>query len=460
MTNHLELLNELQQLDKAPSLERLRAAQKRRTQQLKRWAIYEKEMQNRKRKTDRRRGNGNHGNAAEIRKRVSFAANVALLEASARNDLQEVQTVPKGKKHRKNKSKGQPDSAPGLEISAQPVPVPVSGVKDAAQSVPVPGVKYATQPIPVSSVVDTALSVPVSGIVDATLQVPISSIVDTALIHTPHTRPVPVPCARPVPETTAGGSPVPQKATSRGSPVTPRTREAASRTPPLTPEASLLSSQTPVTPPSVAAMSAPVPIPIFLPSPVADGMLMAVVIHVSVPVVMHVHSIISLCFVATAWMGTVLALFLFNIYTSDFRYNSGTCHLQKFSDDMAIVRCMRNGQVAEYWKLVSDWCELNQLQLNIRKPKEMVVDFRKLRPPLSPVTIDGVDVEVVSTLKYLGMHLDIKLDWSSNTCAVFKKGQNRLYFLRRQSSFGVRSRLLWTFYQSVVFSAMFYAIVC
>ncbi|XP_026866541.2 protein phosphatase 1 regulatory inhibitor subunit 16B isoform X2 [Electrophorus electricus] len=90
MTNHLELLNELQQLDKAPSLERLRAAQKRRTQQLKRWAIYEKEMQNRKRKTDRRRGNGNHGNAAEIRKRVSFAANVALLEASARNDLQEV----------------------------------------------------------------------------------------------------------------------------------------------------------------------------------------------------------------------------------------------------------------------------------------------------------------------------------------------------------------------------------
>ncbi|XP_076869833.1 protein phosphatase 1 regulatory inhibitor subunit 16B [Brachyhypopomus gauderio] len=88
MTNHLELLNELQQLDKAPSLERLRAAQKRRTQQLKRWAIYEKEMHNRKRKTDRRRGNGHHGSAAH--KRVLFAANVALLEASARNDLEEV----------------------------------------------------------------------------------------------------------------------------------------------------------------------------------------------------------------------------------------------------------------------------------------------------------------------------------------------------------------------------------
>ncbi|XP_016097251.1 protein phosphatase 1 regulatory inhibitor subunit 16B-like [Sinocyclocheilus grahami] len=87
MASHLELLTELQQLDKVPSLERLRAAQKRRTQQLKRWAVYEKEMQNKKRKTDKRRG---HGNLRENYRRVSFAASIALLEASARNDPDEV----------------------------------------------------------------------------------------------------------------------------------------------------------------------------------------------------------------------------------------------------------------------------------------------------------------------------------------------------------------------------------
>ncbi|XP_043088095.1 protein phosphatase 1 regulatory inhibitor subunit 16B [Puntigrus tetrazona] len=87
MASHLELLTELQQLDKVPSLERLRAAQKRRTQQLKRWAVYEKEMQNKKRKADKRRG---HGNPLENRRRVSFAASIALLEASARNDPDEV----------------------------------------------------------------------------------------------------------------------------------------------------------------------------------------------------------------------------------------------------------------------------------------------------------------------------------------------------------------------------------
>ncbi|XP_034388599.1 protein phosphatase 1 regulatory inhibitor subunit 16B isoform X2 [Cyclopterus lumpus] len=90
MANHLELIQELQQLDKVPSLERLRAAQKRRTQQLKRWAVYEKEMQNRKRKADKKGRNANNLHQAESKRHVSFAASVALLEASARNDPDEV----------------------------------------------------------------------------------------------------------------------------------------------------------------------------------------------------------------------------------------------------------------------------------------------------------------------------------------------------------------------------------
>lgn len=87
MANHLELIQELQQLDKVPSLERLRAAQKRRTQQLKRWAVYEKEMQNKKRKADKKGRNANL--QQESKRHVSFAASVALLEASARNDPDE-----------------------------------------------------------------------------------------------------------------------------------------------------------------------------------------------------------------------------------------------------------------------------------------------------------------------------------------------------------------------------------
>ncbi|CAL8355122.1 unnamed protein product [Gadus morhua 'NCC'] len=92
MANHLELIQELQQLDKVPSMERLRAAQKRRTQQLKRWAVYEKDMQSKKRKADRKGRGGGGGNSQlqPSRRHVSFAASVALLEATARNDPDEV----------------------------------------------------------------------------------------------------------------------------------------------------------------------------------------------------------------------------------------------------------------------------------------------------------------------------------------------------------------------------------
>ncbi len=55
---------------------------------------------------------------------------------------------------------------------------------------------------------------------------------------------------------------------------------------------------------------------------------------------------------------------------------------------------------------------INILQLNTTKTKEMVVDFRRLRPHLQPVSIEGVCVEMVQTHRYLGLELDDRLDWS------------------------------------------------
>ncbi|KAI4891855.1 hypothetical protein NFI96_000197 [Prochilodus magdalenae] len=161
--------------------------------------------------------------------------------------------------------------------------------------------------------------------------------------------------------------------------------------------------------------------------------------------------------------GTVLSPVLFTLYTSDFKYNSELCHMQKFSDDTAIVGCVRNGQEREYRSLVEDfveWCTTNHLKLNITKTKEMCIDFRRSRPSQQPISIKGVDVEVVRSYRYLGVHLDERLDWSVNTDSIYKKAQSRLYFLRRLGSFRICQKLLLMFYQSVVASVLFYAVVC
>lgn len=161
--------------------------------------------------------------------------------------------------------------------------------------------------------------------------------------------------------------------------------------------------------------------------------------------------------------GTVLAPFLFTLYTADFKYTSESCHIQKYSDDTAIVACIRNGQESEYRDLIkafSDWSNENHLLLNTSKTKEMIIDFRRFKPPLQPVNTGGVDIEVVPSYKYLGVYLDNKLDWSLNTDALYKKGQSRLFFLRKLRSFNICSKMLQMFYQSVVASVLFYAAVC
>ncbi|KAI3360306.1 hypothetical protein L3Q82_014613 [Scortum barcoo] len=96
--------------------------------------------------------------------------------------------------------------------------------------------------------------------------------------------------------------------------------------------------------------------------------------------------------------GTVLSPFLFTLYTLDFTYSTDSCHLQKFSNDTAIVGCVSEGNDCEYRKVIMDfvdWCELNHLQVNASKTKEMVIDFsRKPSSEIAPVNIQGLDISL------------------------------------------------------------------
>jgi len=55
--------------------------------------------------------------------------------------------------------------------------------------------------------------------------------------------------------------------------------------------------------------------------------------------------------------GTVLSPFLFTLYATDFQYNSGSGHLQKFSDDSPLVGCIKDGWEDEYKAVVDDCVE-------------------------------------------------------------------------------------------------------
>ena len=93
MTEHAELLAELPLVEKMSTQERLKHAKKRRNQQLKRFSQYEKhldkENQKKNKKDKNNMKNKKNNNRTQRITKVHFVSNVMLLEAAARNDIEE-----------------------------------------------------------------------------------------------------------------------------------------------------------------------------------------------------------------------------------------------------------------------------------------------------------------------------------------------------------------------------------
>ena len=90
MAEHADLVSEMTVVEKMSTQERLKHARKRRLQQLKRWSQREKEYQQTKRKKSTPNANDpSKSNKPNKTYKVHFVPSVMLLEAAARNDVEE-----------------------------------------------------------------------------------------------------------------------------------------------------------------------------------------------------------------------------------------------------------------------------------------------------------------------------------------------------------------------------------
>ena len=137
--------------------------------------------------------------------------------------------------------------------------------------------------------------------------------------------------------------------------------------------------------------------------------------------------------------GTVPAPILFTLYTADFSHQSPHRHLQKFSDNPAIVGLIRDRYDRAYRELIKDfvdWCQRSRLQLIVGKTKAGG-EFLQAQTTLHTsenLEIGNWDGDIY---KYIGVHLNNKLDLSDHTAVTCKKGQSSIHLLRKLRSFGV-----------------------
>lgn len=165
--------------------------------------------------------------------------------------------------------------------------------------------------------------------------------------------------------------------------------------------------------------------------------------------------------------GCVLSALLFTLYTSDCQNFSDKCTVIKYADDTVIVGLIdRNVDICDtncYFDAIvnfKSWCDQNFLNLNVKKTKEMVIDFSRKSQSYTPVTIDDENVEVVTEYKYLGFTIDDKLTGSSHVKKMYKKANQRMFFLRKLKRISVDNLILELFYKSIIQSVLSYCLVC
>jgi hypothetical protein len=75
----------------------------------------------------------------------------------------------------------------------------------------------------------------------------------------------------------------------------------------------------------------------------------------------------------------------------------------------------------------------NKFQFNEKKFKELRISFTKNHPEYAPNVINDKPIEIVTTIKLLGLNISNNLKWNYNPRIeeIVKKASTRLHFLRQ-----------------------------
>ena len=106
--------------------------------------------------------------------------------------------------------------------------------------------------------------------------------------------------------------------------------------------------------------------------------------------------------------------------------------LYKYVDDSTLSEVVRVGELnlstlqSEVDK-VNQWSIANNMNLNVKKTKEFIVSFLKNQPSLQPLMIDNQYLEMVQTIKLLGVYLTSDLKWTKHVTHICSKASKQAF---------------------------------
>ena len=150
--------------------------------------------------------------------------------------------------------------------------------------------------------------------------------------------------------------------------------------------------------------------------------------------------------------GSVLGPILFIIYINDLPANIGNISMDSclFADDLAISIFHSNiddtnSKLYQITDTIMDWCNANKLKLNENKTVDLVYNLSRKNSDCN-------------TVKFLGIHIESGLGWSSHIKALISKVSKSIFVLRLLSR-NLGSSALLTVYYAMINSHFNYGIL-
>ena len=125
----------------------------------------------------------------------------------------------------------------------------------------------------------------------------------------------------------------------------------------------------------------------------------------------------------------------------------------KYVDDTTVAETVLKNDVSamqEYVEDLSNQSLANKFQLNETKCKELRISFAKFKPAFAPIRINDKDIEVVTSVKLLGLNISNDLKWNTHIYEIVRKVSTRLYFLKQLKRAGLATKEMLLFYLSCV----------